>query len=498
MKLYRNVIFAALLSCSLTSCNKWLDVKSETEAKEEDLFSKKNGFCNALTGLYMNIAERDAYGESLTMSDIEELAHNWYNDSYDTHADYYYLCHHDYANSYAKDAIKPIYERLFNSIVKANVIIKNIEEKAAVLYSYPQLKGCIEGETYAIKALCQFDVLRLFGELPNGLGNKKVRLPYSFTTSINDIPSYYDYDEYVKLLLADLNKAIEILGGCDPALDYSLGELNSSTLVKLDEDYLMYRRFRMNYWATKALRARINLYLGNIEAAHTEALEVINAKAKNGSAVCSLNSQYDLEGGRYTLPSEHLFALSKYDVFNYSNTLLYGFSASSVTPNSHLVLSQAMLNKVFEGVATASNNRYLLLWNRNSMNNQGQQYPAICKYYYDTSKGSASSVYQALIPIIRLSEMYLIAMETTNDIAEANMLYKTYMRDRNTLIEEDQFKSLNDVRDEVINEYRREFYAEGHMFYTYKRTFAKKILWQTEEMSESDYIIPLPDSEYEK
>ena len=94
--------------------------------------------------------------------------------------------------------------------------------------------------------------------------------------------------------------------------------------------------------------------------------------------------------------------------------------------------------------------------------------------------------------------MYLIAIETTDNLNEANSLYDTYMRDRNTLLEEPAFKTLDEARNEVVNEYRREFIAEGHMFYTYKRLFMKSILWQVEEMSESDYIIPLPDREYEK
>ena len=494
------LVAALTMLCSLSSCNKWLDVRSETEAKEEELFAKKNGFCNALTGIYMNLAESNAYASDLTMTKIEQLAHNWYNTSSDYSTSYYYLCRHDYQRTDCKDAVEPIFLGLFNSVVKCNILIKNLEENGQALAAHPQLRACIEGEVHAIKALCQFDILRLFGQLPNGLGTKKVRLPYSFTTAITEIPSYYDYDEYVKLLFDDIDKAVDILGKHDPALDYTLSVLSSPVNLpgNFPDDYLQYRRVRLNYWAVKGLRARMNLYLGNTEAAHREALEVINAKTTEGNAVCSLNSQFDLEHGYYTLPSEGLFSLSKYDVFSYANGTLFGFSTGTVTPNSHLVLSQQMFNDLYKGVNTASNNRYNLLWNRKSMTSTAEIYPALAKYYHDSSKGAASSVYEALIPMIRLSEMYLIAIETTDDLNEANSLYDTYMRDRNTLLEEPAFKTLADARNEVVNEYRREFIAEGHMFYTYKRLFKKTILWQNEEMSESDYIIPLPDREYEK
>lgn len=508
MKIKNNIFRAFFLSSSmmvamsfsLTSCNKWLDVRSETEAKEEELFAKKNGFCNALTGIYINLADNNAYGQALTMTKIEQLAHNWYNTSADYYVDYYYLCRHQYENTECKSSVESVYASLFNSIVKVNVLIKNIEEDTEVLATHPQLKGCIEGEAHALKALCQFDVLRIFGQLPNGLGTRNVRLPYSFTTAITEIPKYYDYDEYVKLLFADIDKAIELLGQSDPVLQYTLSALSIPVTLpgNFSDDYLYYRRVRMNYWAAKALRARMNLYLGNMEAAHREALEVINAKTTDGSAICKLNSQFDLEHGYFTLPSEGLFSLSKYNVFTYANSTLFGFSTGTVTPNNHLVYSQAMFNDLFKGVNTASHNRYSLLWNRKSQTNTAEIYPALAKYYYDSSKGTASAVYQTLIPMIRLSEMYLIAMETTEDLSEANALYDTYMRDRNILLEEPAFKSLSEVRNEVVNEYRREFLAEGHMFYTYKRLFTKNIMWQTEAMQESDYIVPLPDREYEK
>lgn len=496
--IYYFVVFVTLnITIALTACDDWLDVKSETEYKEEDIYDSKSGFCNVLTGIYMEMAGEAAYGKRLTMADIEELACLWYCNGYDYNPGYYYLRSHEYTNDYSKECIKIFYQSLFNTITQTNVLIKNIENNSSALNSDQQLKYVIEGEAYAIKAYCQFDILRIFGQLPNGLGTKSVRLPYSNTTSINEIPKYYDYDEYVQRLMSDVDHAIEILEDYDPVRDYTYAQLSSTSSLTLDDDYLYYRRQRLNYWAAKALRARINLYLGNTDAAHDEALEVINATTRNGDLVCTLNADNDLDNGYNTLPSEHLFSLSKYDMFNYTNSLFIGRSGAQVTPNSNLVLSQDMLSELFRGVSIASNNRYLQLWNRQSTSSTGTVFPSLCKYYFNTSDGSASIVYQSLIPMIRLSEMYLIAMETTSDIDEANVLYSTYMRDHNTLVSSEYFASLTDVKAEVMNEYRREFIAEGQMFYAYKRTFTRSILWGSNEMSENDYIVPLPDTEYD-
>ena len=59
------------------------------------------------------------------------------------------------------------------------------------------------------------------------------------------------------------------------------------------------------------------------------------------------------------------------------------------------------------------------------------------------------------------------------------------------------FESLDEVRSLIVDEYRREFYAEGVMFYTYKRNGMSTMLWNADEMTEDEYIVPLPDTEYD-
>ena len=70
------------------------------------------------------------------------------------------------------------------------------------------------------------------------------------------------------------------------------------------------------------------------------------------------------------------------------------------------------------------------------------------------------------------------------------------MRDRNILLEGEAFASLDEVQQVLVDEYRREFYAEGQMFYVYKRTNTKNMLWYNAAVTESEYILPLPDTEF--
>jgi len=99
-----------------------------------------------------------------------------------------------------------------------------------------------------------------------------------------------------------------------------------------------------------------------------------------------------------------------------------------------------------------------------------------------------------------MSEIYLIALETSTDLTEANSLYKTYMESQNELITSDKFTSLDQVKSIIMSLYLREFYGEGVMFYAYKRTAAPSVQMnytQKVDMGEDQYVIPLPETEYD-
>ena len=98
----------------------------------------------------------------------------------------------------------------------------------------------------------------------------------------------HTFDDYVGLVLDDINKAQNLFKECDPVLDYPFAELNAASGVGLEDSYMGYRRFRFNYWAMEALKARLYLYIGNKEKAYTAAHNVIDAKTNSGQIVIDL------------------------------------------------------------------------------------------------------------------------------------------------------------------------------------------------------------------
>ncbi len=488
MSKYRFILLYVILGSMCISCNNWLDVRPETEQKEKDQFSSYRGFCAALTGCYMAMGHEDAYGQKLTMSHIESLASLWYiegNSSGEQSADYY-LQTHDYEKDAARKAIQPIYSKLFNIIVQANKIIANAEANGDA-FPDEATRSVILGEAYAIRAYCQLDVLRLFGEVPNGKG-EKVSLPYSEVTAFNERAVRYDFASYGEKLLADLEKAESLLKDNDPVFSYTFEDLNNPANVDLEDQYMGYRQSRLNYWAVKALQARFYLYLGQKTQAYAAAKTVIDAIDADGKSVMDLSGEEDRTGGYNGCPNECLFYLSKYNVKAVAKILIGGADVDARPGDFFTKLDR--LNQLFPENKD-SDVRYTAGWNKNLKSYGKAGFAAIKKYYYpDDKEGDELKVAYQIIPMLRMSEMYLIAIETTADVEEANSLYNDYLlRGCGVALTEDAFGAQTNRQDVLMSEYRREFFAEGQIFYAYKRFHASSMLWCNEPITEEDYVL---------
>lgn len=497
------ILILAAVFC-LMSCNDWLDVRPDTEQKDHDQFSTVDGFFDALTGCYITMAGNDVYGQRLTMSNVEALANLWsLSDNMTRYAEKE-LSKHDYSKDYAREAIAAMYDGLFNVIAQANMIIKYADEKGGV-FADESMRKVVQGEAYALRAYCQLDVLRLFGQMPQK-AQKQVSLPYSFTTSIYEMPAYYGFEAYVELLKKDVASALSLLKDNDPVFENTFEELNSGG-ADVADNHLLYRQSRLNYWAVKALEARLLLYVGDESGAYAAAKAVIDAKGSDGKEVMKMSGTTDIAAGYMAYPHECLFYMSKYNLLDEATKLLIGGSKGQFS-FSNLAITDGMYNELYADLPTtylASHNRYRSVWGSCENSTHTQNYRTVLKYWWSDNSGSdvggSSSMvkdrlYHQVIPMLRMSEVYLIAMETA-DLAETNTLFKTYMEEHAvapSLVAD--FASKDEVRTFLLNEYRREFYAEGQMFYTYKRFGTASIKWYADAADENVYVLPLPETEF--
>lgn len=200
----------------------------------------------------------------------------------------------------------------------------------------------------------------------------------------------------------------------------------------------------------------------------------------------------------YAAPSECLFALSNHKLIDYSIGVT-GVGSDRLT-STNLFISAEMRDKLYEGQDITTHAGYANSWNTSIPDANGNyNYACVKKYYYDAGQEYGANVLLMklqIVPVLRMSEVYLILLETTTDLEEANRLYADYMAARNVNVST-YFTDLTSVKNFVLEEIRREFYAEGHLFYAYKRQGIRKMLWGAAEVGEAEYILPLPDSEYD-
>ena len=478
MKKY--LLFFVFLSVHLCACEDFLDQKSQMQVDAEHMFQTEQGFKDALTQCYVGLAGDYLYGKYMSYGPIETMAQHWELQS-NNWENLYQL---DFTLDNARQIFELIYGEMYNVIVHANDVLRFLEKNGAVIES-GQTRDVIEGEARAIRAFVHFDVLRLFGQMPFEPG-KTVRLGYAETVGKQEIP-FLDFDSYVEKLLKDLDMAEALLAESDPLLVKSLATLDETG--ENEDFFLDYRRFRFNLYAVKALKARVNLYLGRTEEAYRNALSVIQAKTKGGENVISLSGSDDLEKEFYAMPSESIMLLSKTDI---SNTM---FSTNSY------YISSSRKTMLFEGALTGDI-RIRTVWGSES-SGLGGAVPLFRKFLQPSSGTGTSSKdlrlkYQ-VIPLLRLAEMYLIRAEAkirSTTKSEANRLYKDFMLSRQMLVSQDL--SLEELRQEIEKQYRRELFGEGQMFFYYKRHSASSMLWgRNSDLTEDNYIVPLPETELE-
>lgn len=486
-KIFRYYIILLVMAILGSSCNEWLDVKPEAQVESKDLFTHEKGYQDALIGCYIELASSALYGQNMSMTYVEYLAQHWDFSVRTNHPDETAIKNFEYTTEVNEDYIESIYAQYYKVVVHANNLLENIRKNGSAIQS-EKLCNMIEGEALAIRAFCHTDVLRLFGQLPQN-ATVKVQLPYAKEVTTEMIP-YYSYEKFVELILKDIEDAQVLLQKSDPVMDYTFDELDNFTdnekyEVELENDFMGYRRFRFNYWAMEALKARLYLYTGAKENARIAANNVINAKTSQGDAILELAGSNDFADEAFTCPSECLLAISNSDIEKAVNALFF-------TENESMFLTDKHYKELFETTILGTNNRANnTIW-KESKYTDGMVWAF--QKYKQPKESLAFSTKAQMVPLLRLSEMYLIAMEGASTLAEANALYKTYMEARDIDIEQNLTQS--ELNKEIINEYRREFFGEGQMFFVYKRLGYNRIPWKTDrEVVEQDYIVPLPATE---
>lgn len=502
MKKY--IILLCISLSILTSCNKWLDVKPLSEVEQATLLQTETGFQEALNGVYASCNTSQTYGE-LTCGFLDYLSGNYSQNSSSglSNSVYKPFFTYEYTNSAVISKCTTVWQSLYKSIALCNIILGNIDEKKNIFSGNNY--AIIKGEALALRGYLHFDLLRLyapsFASSPDALA-----IPYITEFSLKGAPRSKVSDVLTKII-SDLNASKLLLKNTDPILSstYVVGypsttkdavntkNTNENTGKNI---FINNRRDRMNYFAVCGTLARVSLYKQDKTTALANALEVINATNTVKGVVVDKFPWSTKE--RITTSDPELKDRIFYTelIFGwYAPALKTDLSNKFENSNQGMYTSLSYFNNAFEtgsGGPGGTDMRYANLYN--SVNNISGDMMLTYKYHRDVS----SNMYDLRLPAIRLSEMYYIAAESSFDTDPVQAwTYFNKVRFQRGITATLSGSDKNLFLSELVKEYRKEFFAEGQLFYLFKRLNRSiaAINGSLIPASNKVFVLPIPDAE---
>lgn len=464
-------IFIGLLF-SLTSCNDWLDVELDNKVDDDKLFNTAEGFKEALAGVYSKMSKSSMYGGRLTMEYIDVLA-QYYN----TNSTYEYWKDYDYNNSGCRSIISGMWNNLYSCISQVNCILEWTDKNAGVLSESD--RNQIRGEALALRAFLHFDIYRLFAPDVKWAQNAE-GIPYNKEFGVS-LPPMYLTKEVVQLVINDLLEAEKCLQN-DPIQNVVPYMIRTSTSAgdvvdQAAKDEMDKYVARVNLYSVKAMLARAYQARREYAAAVSKAKEVIDSgkfRLLEASSIDQSENMVDL-----LFSDEHIFSLRNKELSTYTKSIFKETSGG---------LSAALR---MEGA-----------YNLYDGNRDDFRYS---KWYvdFDVIKyvPDSNSIFTTKVPLIKLSEMYLLIAECTYDTDpdEARRYVNMLRRHRIRGNQEGAGDWMYLSREDIFKEMRREYIGEGQMWFVYKRNRLNLSggLTGTIEASDDIFVFPLPDEEIE-
>jgi len=447
------MIFAVL---SLTSCAGWLTVDSTDRIMEDKLYEDREGFYTALNGVYIDLVKASLYSGVFGPS-VPDILAQYYDTSVDAHMNGSLA---QYQAEAKRLAVNDTWTRTYFLILNLNKTIEQADaRKGSVLNDTDY--NLIKGEALALRALLHFELFRYFA--PSYISAPAAQaIPYAASSDPQVYPVLKS-SEVASRLADDLEEAMELLEESDPVITDGKRETDNG-----GRNLYNFRNLRMNYFAVKALAARINMYLGNKTKALGFAEEVIRDAAKFfpfstrdevtgqaavGSATASAQDR--------VLSSDILFS-----VYNVKR----GEDIHEKLFSNTLEVKQllAMTDNGYKNLYPEEGDLRTYQWQRKKdvLGND-----ILCMVKYEAMEVDGKN-YPYMIPVLRMAEMYLIAAECYAGVDDTKAFERL-----NALRNARQTSSVSgSLLMHIEDEYRREFLGEGQLFWYYKRTGKQSLI----------------------
>ena len=238
------------------SCKAWLTIDSSDRIMENTLFEDEEGFFTALNGIYAELPQSDLYGQSLVAATFDVQAQYFDTTKPSTHV---FNTLGAYSAEARKNAVSGVWSKAYFVIANVNKILEHCESDRDVLSD--KAYHIIRGEMLAMRAMLHFEMLRIFGPIFSE-APARISIPYRESSELV-VSDLLPANEVVERINRDLTDAVAELADYDPVR--TEGRLNGETTT--GSNRYRNRHVRLNYFAVKALQARIAIYTGDRETA---------------------------------------------------------------------------------------------------------------------------------------------------------------------------------------------------------------------------------------
>jgi hypothetical protein len=498
-----------LFALIAAGCNKWLDGALPKDKNLDDQqFSTERGINSVMNGIYRSMSSENLYGGKLTMTDVELLAHYYYYDAnLGVFPEFTYFHNiSTYRTDELRGAFTSAWRESYALIFRINAFIDNLSPRDSAVISRAR-KNVLLGEARALRAFLHFDLFRLFA--PTLSDDEPARaIPYNRSPEV--IPhEALQSDKFFDLLMDDIDAAVSLLGN-DPVITEGIKHTsvaNDAAQIEAADIFASYmRNRRMNYYAARALKARMLMYRGkpeDVRAAADLAQKILDESFGAGKTFSWTNPNRieELKNRDYIFYSEILFGIHNQNLHTSWNK----WTGGSRQGSTYTVSTENLQNNIFRhdkvnAAMSQWEDARVLHWIPSKTG--GGNYVSIKFEQFDYSEGNPREYFQ---PLMRTAELFLIIAEARlreNLTGEAAKLIYELRGARGRQIDPDENLDNLDastVESLLETEYYKEFYGEGQSFFFLKRRESGEIFNVAasgkETMALSSYAIPIPESE---
>ena len=433
----------AILAASLSSCvNDWLDVAPSDGTDADAALTSSSDLAAARTGMYKalkgNSSLVDYYGQQFFVyGDVHAGDDYQYNNiGGSNRASFYYDMNYQTASEFNTSTVS--WQSPYVVIGRANRIIAAAEGGA--LSDAAEAKATIDqyaAEAKVLRALAHFDLVRIYGKPYTEDQGASLGVPLvTEVLESNAKPARSTVAEVYTQVVKDLTEAIS----------------SNALATEIEPGYV-------SVWGAKAILSRVYLNMGD----YANALSVAEDIIKNSGAALWTRDQY-FKAWDASTPneSEFLFRLNVAGSTD-SNDLNGIGNLQQRDGYKEMVATKKFVDMLTSDPEDVRNDMFLPATAAKEVATYGTN-----KVYLNKLRGQGGNLRNVtIVPIIRLSEVYLTAAECAfrnNDKTKAVEYLNDLVKNRTTT--EASLATVDNITlERILIERRKELIGEGQRYF---------------------------------